>query len=367
MTTLTRASNQWASRPDEERFTSLPAMLAASKARRERSLSRVLPNRQLEARPIEGERDGLALMGNGVPMLPSHWAFGQMAGLVGAPASYLRTLPAPMVADCLNFGLLKQRSVQEVGTLAIMGEDGAPAELAAATGPNYGRIWNDTVIEALIKRFGDGVTGAFTVPGEFGKAVEVTKANTTLYRSDRDMFVFLADEKNRIELPNRRAGRTGSLARGFFVWNSEVGAASLGIGTFLFDFVCCNRMVWGATDYAEVRLRHTSGAPHRWIEEVAPAIEAYAEASTRSITDALTAAQNKRIGDEHDVDVFLRKRFTVGQSDAIKLAHLAEEERPIETIFDAVTGATAYAKRIKHQDARVDLERKAGKLIELAR
>ena len=36
------------------------------------------------------------------------------------------------------------------------------------------------------------------------------------------MFVFLADEENRIELPNRRAGRFGAFARGFFVWNSEV-------------------------------------------------------------------------------------------------------------------------------------------------
>jgi hypothetical protein len=30
---------------------------------------------------------------------------------------------------------------------------------------------------------------------------------TTLFASDPDMFVFLADEENRIELPGRRAGR----------------------------------------------------------------------------------------------------------------------------------------------------------------
>jgi hypothetical protein len=366
MAELMQASRNWMSRPDEERFTSLPAMLKASEDRRGRSLERVIPNRKIEARPVEGDKAALALVVNGVPTLPSHWAFGQMAALVGAPASYLRTLPPEMTADCLNYGLLKQRQVQEVGTLSIVDGD-SPAELAAATGPNYGRIWNDDVIRALIARFGDGVTGDFTVPGEFGKAVEVSKANTTLFRSDRDMFVFLADEQNRIEIPNRRAGRGGSLARGFFVYNSEVGASSLGMKTFLFDYVCCNRIVWGATDVATFNIRHTSGAPHRFVEEMAPAIELYAQAATNSIVDAITAAQAKRIGDQDDVDAFLRRRFTAGQVKAIKLAHEVEEARPIETIFDAVTGATAYAKGLKHQDSRVGLEETAGKMLDLVR
>ena len=53
--------------------------------------------------------------------------------------------------------------------------------------------------------------------GEFSQWVTVTKDNTTLFASGRDMFVFLADEENRIELPDRRAGCSGSFARGFFV------------------------------------------------------------------------------------------------------------------------------------------------------
>jgi hypothetical protein len=66
------------------------------------------------------------------------------------------------------------------------------------------------------------------------------------------MFVFLADEKNRIELPNRRDGKTGELARGFFVTNSETGAGALKIKTFLFDYVCANRIVWGAHELEEI-------------------------------------------------------------------------------------------------------------------
>ena len=82
------------------------------------------------------------------------------------------------------------------------------------------------------------------MPGIFGRNATVDKAYTTLYASDRDMFVFLADEDRRIEIPNRRDGKPGSLTRGFFVWNSELGNTTLGGGFFLFDYVCSNRYVW---------------------------------------------------------------------------------------------------------------------------
>src|SRR5207302_1489157 len=89
------------------------------------------------------------------------------------------------------------------------------------------------------------------------------KENTTLFASDRDMFVFLADEDRRIDIPGRRNGSGGSMARGFFVWNSEVGDKTLGLGFFLFDYVCKNRIVWGADQYTEIRIRHTKGAADR--------------------------------------------------------------------------------------------------------
>jgi hypothetical protein len=47
-------------------------------------------------------------------------------------------------------------------------------------------------------------------------------------------------------------------------------------------------------------------------------------------------------------------------------AHMAEEDRPIETLWDATVGATAYAKGIKWQDDRVDIERQAGRIMALA-
>jgi hypothetical protein len=363
---LMQASRQWASRPDDQRFCSLDELVAHTSHQREISRGLSLSSRQVHAAPIEGDesRRALVVVGpDGAASNPTHWAFGQLAARVKAPAGYLRTLPADIAADAINYGLF-QRRAEDVG--ALLRQNGE-LELAAVTGPNYGRIWNEDVAKALRARFGDGVTGDFTVPGEFGVALDrVTKANTTIYASDRDMFVFLADEKRRIEVPNRRNGQSGEMARGFFVWNSEVGSKTLGIATFLFDYVCMNRIVWGAEGYQEITLRHTISAPDRFVEEVAPAIEAYAHKSTESITQAIEAAKAKRL-DADKVEDFLAQRFTRNQAQAIKAAHMAEEDRPIETLWDATVGATAYAKGIKHQDDRVEIERKAGKIMAMAR
>lgn len=363
---IMKASQQWASRPADQRFESLTALAAFVQGQREISRSVALPNRKISAAPIDGdnERKSLIIMGPGdAPSVPSNWSFGQLAQRVGAPAGYLRTLPADIAADAINWGLAR-RDVEDIGCL--LRKNGGPADLAAVTGPNYGRIWNADIANALVRRFGDGVTGEFTVPGEFGVAVEVDKQNTTLYASDRDMFVFLADETNRIEIPNRRDGQPGSLARGFFVWNSEVGSSTFGIATFLFDYVCCNRIVWGAHGYEEIKVRHTSGAPYRWIEQVAPAIEAYARKDTTSITKAIEDARAAKIGDNDAVTEFLQKRFTKSQATAISLAHIADEDRRIETLWDVTVGATAYARGIKYQDDRVAIEREAGKIMALA-
>ncbi len=102
MSTLTEASRQWATRPDEERFTSLPAMLAAAEYSRQCSRQAVVSSRRLQAVPTDDNRGILIEGPNGHGYAPTHFSFGQLATLVQAPAGYLRTLPAPMAADCIT-------------------------------------------------------------------------------------------------------------------------------------------------------------------------------------------------------------------------------------------------------------------------
>lgn len=405
--TLTAASRQWASRPADERYTSLTALHDDMLALRNTSRGTTASSRAIEFRPTDNTmKAGIEVYGaNGTGYAPTNFAFGQAAARVGAPAAYLRTLPPQLACDALNFGFKFAREAEEVGVLltkrrvephiaamlpaplasakdALIGDDIAamlraplasakatpPAvtienTLRAMTGPKYGRVWNSEITAQLVNRFGDGVTGDWRVPGEFGKAVTVTKANTTLFASDRDMFVFLADETNRIEMPNRRGGRTGSLARGFFVWNSEVGDKTVGVAMFLFDYTCCNRIVWGVNGFKEIKMRHTAATPDRWLEEIAPVLHAYHDMSADPIENALKAAQSKKVD---DMDAWLASRVTGPVAARMAIAHLAEEGRPMETVWDAVTGLTAHARSVTFQDDRVELERIAGRMLESA-
>jgi len=361
MATLMHASHQWATRPSDERFTSLDALFDKTHHIRDNSVGRVASTRRIEFVPDENDKTfkGLKVAVNGDVNDVNHWSFGQAAALAKAPAGFLRTLAAPIACDALNYSMRFNRDAEEVGILTYEPE----TMVTAATGPRYGRVWNSEIVGALRDKFGDGVTGDWKVPGEFGKDVPITKDNTTLFASDRDMFVFLADEKNRVSVNNRRNGESGTLARGFFIWNSEVGDKSLGAAFFLFDYACCNRIVWGAQDFKEIRIRHTVSAPDRWLEEITPVLTEYSNALAKPIEETIKAAQEKKLGD--DLDAFMQKRFTGRMSTLIKAAHEREEDRPVETLWDVVTGLTAHAKSIQFQDERVELEREAGKLLDL--
>lgn len=362
--TLMTASNQFMSRPDDQRFASLTDLDAFVRDQRERSRAAVLSSKKIGFTATEDGK-GLQMVGRERNGDPTHWSFNQLAGLAAVPAGLLRKQCekglASLAADNLNAGFGVIRDVDDVGILA---RDNGHMEVAAATGPRYGRVWNADITRSLVERFGDGVSGDWKVPGMFGKALpEVTKANTTLYASDRDMFVFLADEEHRIEIPNRRNGQSGSLARGFFVYNSEVGSKTLGLEFFLFDYVCCNRIVWGVEEHQKIAIRHTVSAPDKWLAEITPTLLAYSESMVAPVEARIKAAQQRVVDDARD---FLSKRqFNTKQVDLILAAHQEEEGRPIETVWDAVTGVTAYAKQVPFTDDRVDLERAGGKLLDL--
>jgi hypothetical protein len=178
MSTLLDCHKQWAVRPAEERFTSLHSMLATLETQRVISQARTVSSRSLRAIPVEGTNAndwGLVIEGpNGGQLALTNWAFNQAATLGGAPAGYLRGLPGPLAADCLNWGLQVDRDIEDVQVLMTAGQDGAPAQLRAMTGPRYGRVWNAEIVRALVDRFGDGRAGQWRVPGEFGRQVEIT-------------------------------------------------------------------------------------------------------------------------------------------------------------------------------------------------
>ncbi len=68
---------------------------------------------------------------------------------------------------------------------------------------------------------------------------------------------------------------------------------------------------------------------------------------------------------DEDRETFLRKRgFSKSETAKIVETVLQEEGRPPESLFDFVQGITALARGKAHQDARLELEGKAKRLLE---
>jgi hypothetical protein len=369
-----RVSSEWCSRPADERYLSLSELFSAVRGRADRSRTRTAESAaiRVEANRDDAERLALILPGEDIPLAPTHWSFAQLATLVGAPATYLRQLPAPLAGINLQYGLTSHRA-ELVKTLEV--ED-ARVELRAVTGPDYGRIYDHELVTAVQRVAGDGIGDTrWKVPGVldwstgiYNPRVDVTRDTTTLYASDRDVFLFLVDDLNPIEAGRLPDGSPDLYFRGFYCWNSEVGAKTLGIASFYLRAVCQNRNLWGVEDFEEITIRHSKFAASRFAHEAAPALSRFANSSPMPFINGIKAARERIVArtDEERTE-FLRKRgFSKSETAKVIETVLVEDGRKPESIFDFVQGITAVARNKPHQDARLDLETRAKKLLDRA-
>lgn len=367
-----RVSSEWFSRPADERYLSLSELQTVVRGRAERSRTRTVESAAIRVEASRGDAERLTLMlpGEAAPLAPTHWSFGQLATLVGAPSTYLRQLPAPLAAINLQYGLTSNRA-EQIKTLEV--KDGR-VELRAVTSPDYGRIFDYELVAAVQRIAGNGTGDTrWKVPGVldwstgiYNPQVDITKATTTLYASDRDVFLFLVDDLNPIEAGRLPDGSPDLYFRGFYCWNSEVGAKTLGIASFYLRAVCQNRNLWGVEDFEEITIRHSKYAAARFAHEAAPALTRFANSSPLPFVNGIKAARERIVAktDEERTE-FLRKRG-FGKAETAKIIEtvLTEEGRKPESVFDFVQGITAVARDKPHQDARLDLEARAKKLLD---
>jgi hypothetical protein len=373
-TRVGRVSSEWFSRPDDERYLSLTDLHDAVRRRAECAEVRNLESRavKVEASRDNSERLALLVPGRDEPVASTHWSFGQLCGLVGAPSSYMRQLPAALAGINLQHGLLSHRAE----LLKTLETDDGRVELRAVTGPDYGRIWDHELVAAVIDIAGNGTGDTmWKVPGVLDWAtmthnpfVDITKDTTTLYASDRDVFLFLVDDTNPIEAGRLADGSPDLYFRGFYCWNSEVGSKTLGIASFYLRAVCMNRNLWGVENFEEITIRHSKFAAQRFAHEAAPALASFANSSPAPFIAGIKAARERIVArSDEDRESFLRKRgFSKSETAKIIETVLSEEGTKPQSIFDFVQGITALARSKTHQDTRLELEGKARKLLERA-
>ena len=369
-----RVSSEWFSRPDDERFLSLSDLQASVFSRAERSHTRTVASAAIRVETAHDDAETLTIVlpGAEAPVAPTNWSFGQLASLVGAPASYLRQLPAPLAAINLQNGLTTHRGEQ----VKTMETDDGRRELRAVTGPEYGRIYDHELVTAVMRIAGDGIGDTrWKIPGVlnwrtgiYNPNADVSRESTTLYASDRDVFLFLVDDLNPIEAGKLSDGSPDLFFRGFYCWNSEVGAKSLGLASFYLRAVCQNRNLWGVEDFQEIVIRHSKYAADRFAREAAPALTRFANSSPKPFISSIKSARETIVArTDEDRSNFLRKRgFSKTETATIIETVLSEEGRPPASVFDFVQGITAVARGKAHQDARLDHEARAKRLLEAA-
>lgn len=369
-----RVSSEWFNRPADERFTSLTDLYSAVRSRADAAKTHIVHSSQVRVTADADNPDALTLQmpGRDDAVAPTHWSFGQLCSLIGAPANYLRNLPAPLAGINLQYGLTSNRA-EQIKTLET--QQGR-VELRAVTGPDYGRIWDYELVAAVQKIAGNGIGDTrWKVPGvidwsamQHNPFVDVTKDTTTLYASDRDVFLFLVDDTNPIEAGKLANGEPDLFFRGFYCWNSEVGNKTLGIASFYLRGVCQNRNLWGVEQFEEITIRHSKFAASRFAHQAAPALANFANSSPAPFIAGIKAARERIVAHtDEDREDFMRKRgFTKGDTAKVIETVLREEGRKPESIFDFVQGITAVARTKPHQDARLDLETKAKRLLDKA-
>ncbi|MCR6673284.1 DUF932 domain-containing protein [Devosia ginsengisoli] len=367
-------SRQWLSRSPDQRFLSLPDLKASVDARRERSIESRINTKKIEflapenPTTIQQTHDLSVGLPDGTVVSPSHWSFGQLSGLAKAPAGYLRTLPSQITADALSYGMRYNREGEAVKLYA------AGDELLAATGPDYGRIFDAEVVDAVMQVAGSGLGDSrWKVPGvldwrtnTYDPEAPVTTDSTTLFASDRDVFMFLVDDRNPIEVGKLPDGNPDLMFRGFYISNSEVGSGSLRLAAFYLRAVCCNRILWGVEGFEELTMRHSKYAPSRFVEQARPALASYAEGSTRKLIEGVEQAKAAKLAqDDDDALQFLAGRgFSRKMAERVMAASEEGEGRKPRTAWDFAQGITRAAHSIPNTDARIELEGEARRLLD---
>lgn len=369
---LFKAHNQWKTRPADERFKTVAELHRACDGYRLTAAEAEVKYSDLRVEAIDGD---LKLVGRiGVPAMLTHWSMGQLCQRASAPAGYLRTLPATLAAQNINHGIKARENQQDKAKLLF--HSNGSLILRAAVSEAYTRIWNSDVTAKLMRlqesnpNWKNPLAYKVVAPSKNGGWPQMSEemVPSGLYASAHDMFAFLVDESKTFE------GSPQGLNRGFFVWNSEVGASSFGVMTFLYDRVCGNNIVWGAKDVMQLRIRHTGRADEIAFQKLSVELKRYSESATGEIEKMISKARVTVLGKTKDE--VLEKVFGMAQKqktpeltqsrigEAVDLAKTREDRygNPY-SLWGVVGGLTEASQFGNYADERTKVDKAAGKLL----
>jgi len=379
---LMQASEQWAHRPNDERFWTLRDMHAATVAHRSASMEVLRPMKDCR---LSATDRGVAMeFAEGISAEVSHYAFTQVCRQLSAPASYLRQLPSQLAVDCLRTNVWQLDNPENERNLLLDTSDPSRYRLRATTSDRYVRVWNHELVEALQGLESEGWVVPPARPSglggdtriatdedciDFGDSPLTVKpgdeiAPAGLYASDHDMFAFMIHPEVVIENGLSPAG----MRRGTMLRQSEVGACSIWKLDFLFDTVCGNHIVWDAREVRETRVRHMgSSVEDNWVAMVRNITEE-AQMSAQEQEAEIKRAQEIILGSGRDeiMGLLFKHRWATKRL-AGQAFDEAEQHSDVHgdphSLWGMVSGITRLSQESKYADERADLDRAAGKML----
>lgn len=350
------SADAWLRRPQDFVTGQLERLRENRHAISKNSAEEILPTKRLEFMWPEEiqtneDKNSLKISIDGAPPIAvSHHAFGQLCGLVPeARTRFLRSLPAQIAGPALEYGLHILAHTEEIKTYA------SPDLLRAITSPTYGRVPDYQVVDAVQDSFA-------------GRGWTVAEDYMAARASDKAMSIFLIDKERPMTIGKDPNGDPDLLYRGIMFRNSEVGYTSLSVEAFLFRDYCCNGCIFGLADFERIRVVHSKRAPERWVHEVMPAIEHFAQSDGTTLMQAIERCRQNVVADDDKAAIAWLNRRGVSRklADRVLALHEAEERRPARTLWDMAQGLSAAARDLSFGDDRIEAEQEAGRLLALA-
>lgn len=358
---IMKLSAMWASAPDDTRYTTVQGLHDAAVALESKMRER--ENVDASTLTTVADKGDVLLVGRGgVPAKLTHWAFGQLAQRVGAPASYLRTLSAELASQNINHGLAQRaRDAANNGAVSLLAHVADSAvTVHAVTGTKYERIWQREITERLLDLRSQG-WDVMTPDLSLGAGFDDGKR--PLYLSDHNLLAAVCSKDHGV----RESGNADGLLRGVIVENSTVGASKLRLTQFLYRGICGNHIVWGAQDVVEIAVRHVGNVRRSlglWDAE----LKKYLNSSATETEQKIEQSKRKLIAATKDevLDALFGKRIPALTRKALESSYDAivpDVDGDSRSVWGMVQGITRYSQTLGSGDARTELDAAAGKLL----
>jgi hypothetical protein len=373
-----QAHREYANRPADEQFPSLQALVDFSREEKRLSAEKTYNLKDLHAvvvptvavgldgEPHETDKSTVMLASPKGQARFTHWSFGQLSRILGAPANYLRQLPPALAADGINHGLANSVSGSAVNLL-VRAANGQPEPvIRSATSETYGRLWNADFYGAVQ----DTIVGhddKWTPPPTWtGEPAGVSSG-------DRDSFVILThggsivtDPSINMSLGGGGQAVSGAMYRGILLRNSEVGAAAVAIETILFRYVCGNHMLWGAVIDKAFKRRHVGAHTLRdTVREVSRIAFNWSNSSAARDEAIIKTLIDHEIA--HTKEAVIDELRAMGASkehaeSAYALCERTESVSP-RSFWGMVQGLTRRSQETVYQDDRYAIDRMAAAVL----